>query len=177
MGMAAAGRWWVLLAAVGLTGCDQLGLETPAKTAERQIAEAKAIGGACRHALRAIEDCYILNAKADKSSMFAGWREMDEYMRENKLEGIEPVVPRPAVVGPKARAPKADEDEDTEDEVVESETTAKPDRPTEPAPGQKSTASEGAGKGEPKPESSNGTGKPKGTEASGVDKPASAARP
>lgn len=94
-------------------GCDQLGIETPQKAAEHQQAEAKAIGGACRHALRAIEDCYTLNPKADKSAIYDGWREMDEYMRENKLEGITPVVPRPP---PAASAPKKASDvEDEED--------------------------------------------------------------
>jgi hypothetical protein len=98
-----------------LSGCDQLGIETPQKTAERQQADAKAVGSACRHAMRAIEDCYVLNPKADKSSVFAGWREMDEYMRENKLEGIAPVVPRPvSAAASKASAPKpaADDEED-----------------------------------------------------------------
>lgn len=98
-----------------LAGCDQLGIETPLKTAERQAAEAKAIGSACRHAMRAIEDCYTLNPKADKSAVFAGWREMDEYMRENKLEGIAPVVPRPAPqAASKASAPPADDAEEDE---------------------------------------------------------------
>lgn len=99
-----------------LAGCDQLGIETPLKAAERQAAEAKAIGSACRHAMRAIEDCYTLNPKADKSAVFAGWREMDEYMRENKLEGIAPVVPRPAPqAASKASAPPADDAEDDEE--------------------------------------------------------------
>jgi hypothetical protein len=104
-----------------LAGCDQLGIETPAKTAERTHAESKAIGGACRHALRAIEDCYTLNPKADKSAVYDGWREMDEYMRENKLEGVVPVVPRPAPPASAASAPKkpasADEEEDVTDEA------------------------------------------------------------
>ena len=108
-------RWLVLAAAVtGLMGCDQLGVETPAKAAERKVAEARAIGSACRHAMRAIEDCYVLNPKADKSAIFAGWREMDEYMRENKLEGVAPVVPRPAPAASKPPPPA--EDEDIEDE-------------------------------------------------------------
>lgn len=104
----------LLMVLVGaLAGCDQLGIETPQKTAERQQAEAKAIGSACRHATRAIEDCYTLNPKADKSAVFEGWREMDEYMRENKLEGITPVVPRPAPqAASKASAPAPDEDEE-----------------------------------------------------------------
>lgn len=100
----------------GLSGCDQLGLDTPAKVAERKQAEAKAVGSACRHALRAIEDCYVLNPKAEKSAVFAGWREMDEYMRENKLEGVTPVVPRPTPAASKpAKATDAEEDGDAED--------------------------------------------------------------
>ena len=95
-----------------LAGCDQLGIDTPQKAAERQAAEAKAIGSACRHAMRAIEDCYTLNPKADKSAVFSGWREMDEYMRENKLEGIAPVVPRPAPAASKPSAPADDVEED-----------------------------------------------------------------
>lgn len=101
-----------------LTGCDQLGIETPQKASERQQADAKAIGGACRHALRAIEDCYTLNPKADKAAVFTGWREMDEYMRENKLEGVVPVVPRPvAPAASKASAPKHDDEEDPSDKA------------------------------------------------------------
>jgi hypothetical protein len=89
-----------------LGGCEQLGIEDPAKVAAAKEAEGKAIGSACRHAMRAIEDCYTLNPKAQKASVHAGWREMDEYMRENKLEGVAPVVPRPD-----AKKPKADEEE------------------------------------------------------------------
>ena len=74
-----------------LAGCDQLGIESAATVNARKEADSKAIGGACRHAGRAIEDCYTLNKKADKAAMYTGWREMNEYMRENKLE---PVVPQ-----------------------------------------------------------------------------------
>jgi hypothetical protein len=105
--------------APGLSGCDQLGIETPQKTAERQQADAKAVGSACRHAMRAIEDCYVLNPKADKSSVFAGWRDMDEYMRENKLEGIAPVVPRPvSAAASKASAPKPAADDEEEPDTA-----------------------------------------------------------
>jgi hypothetical protein len=108
------GFWlsWVVGCAISLSGCDQLGIETPVKVAEREHADAKAVGGACRHALRAIEDCYVLNPKADKSAVYEGWREMDEYMRENKLEGVVPVVPRPAASAasaPKKKAPAEDD--------------------------------------------------------------------
>jgi hypothetical protein len=108
----------LLLLAMMLSGCDQLGIESPQKATERVQADAKAIGGACRHALRAIEDCYTLNAKAEKSSVYAGWREMDEYMRENKLEGVAPVVPRPVPGAASAAVKPASEDEDTEEPEV-----------------------------------------------------------
>ena len=60
-----------LLSATALTGCDWLGLESASATAARREAEGKAIGGACRHAGRAIEDCYLLNKRADKAAVFA----------------------------------------------------------------------------------------------------------
>ncbi len=109
-----------------LAGCDQLGIETPQKVAEHQLAESKAVGSACRHALRAIEDCYTLNPKADKAAVFSGWREMDEYMRENKLEGVAPVVPRPPPPSAsKASAPsKADDEEDSSTSDAEDEPAA-----------------------------------------------------
>jgi hypothetical protein len=83
----------LLLSALLLTGCDQLGIETPAVTNARKEADSRAVGGACSHAGRAIEDCYTLNKKADKAAVYAGWREMNEYMRENKLEPVVPVIP------------------------------------------------------------------------------------
>ncbi len=77
-----------------LTGCDllvgALGIESPEKVAAVREAEGKAIGGACRHAGRAIEDCYAMNKKAEKASVFAGWRDMNDYMRENKIEPVPP---------------------------------------------------------------------------------------
>ena len=115
-----------LLLSCLMAGCDQLGIETPQKAAEHQLAESKAIGSACRHAVRAIEDCYTLNPKADKSAVFAGWREMDEYMRENKLEGVAPVVPRPPPPSAsKASAPsKADDEEDASSADAADESSA-----------------------------------------------------
>ncbi|MCA0240607.1 MAG: hypothetical protein LCI02_07070 [Proteobacteria bacterium] len=87
-----------------LAGCEQLGIESAGAVAGRREAEGKAIGGACRHAGRAIEDCYTLNRKSDKGAVFAGWREMNDYMRENKIEVVAPVLPPP---GAAASAPKA----------------------------------------------------------------------
>ncbi len=39
---------------------------------------------------RALEDCYALNRKADRAAVFAGWREMNDYMRENKIDAVAP---------------------------------------------------------------------------------------
>ena len=81
----------LLAATLLLAGCEMLGMESTEKLAAAKDAEGRAVGGACRHAGRAIEDCYAMNRKADKAAVFAGWREMNDYMRENK---IEPVVPQ-----------------------------------------------------------------------------------
>ena len=69
-----------------LAACDIPGLGPDPRIAMRE-AEGKAIGGACRYATRGIEECYQLNPKALKTAVFDGWREMDQYMRENKIEG------------------------------------------------------------------------------------------
>jgi len=69
-------KTFLLLIAMALSGCDQLGIESPATVKARVEADGKAVGGACRHAGRAIEDCYTLNKKADKSAIYAGWREI-----------------------------------------------------------------------------------------------------
>lgn len=85
-------------------GCDQLGIESATAIAARKEADGKAIGGACRHAGRAIEDCYVLNRKADRAAVYAGWREMNEYMRENKLEVVAPQIDPERLAAAKAAA-------------------------------------------------------------------------
>jgi len=72
-----------------LTACDIPGMGPDPRIAMRE-AEGKAIGGACRYAVRGIEECYQLNPKALKTAIFDGWREMDQYMRDNKIEGQPP---------------------------------------------------------------------------------------
>lgn len=74
-----------------LSGCDMLGIETADKVAARQEAEGKAIGGACRQSGRALEDCYEMNRRAPKAAIFAGWRDMDGYMRENNIAVVKPM--------------------------------------------------------------------------------------
>ena len=75
-----------------LAACEQIAELDGSKAAE---AEGKATGGACRHAGRALEDCYTLNEKASRSAVFAGWREMNDYMTQNKIEPVAPVEPPP----------------------------------------------------------------------------------
>ena len=95
----------VTAALATLAGCDMLGIESASQVAARKEAEGRAIGGACRHAGRAIEECYSINRRADKAAIFAGWREMNDYMIENKMEEV---APRPgdevAASGVDARA-------------------------------------------------------------------------
>ena len=79
-----------LLALAALSGCEMLGMESPEKVAAARDAEGRAVGGACRHAGRAIEDCYLLNKRVDKAAIFAGWRDMNDYMRENKIDVVAP---------------------------------------------------------------------------------------
>lgn len=76
-----------------LVGCEQLGLENQAAEQAREEAEGKAIGGGCRQTGRPLEECYQNNRKASKAAIYAGWREMDTYMRENKIEEIKPDSP------------------------------------------------------------------------------------
>lgn len=87
----------LLLAVAALSGCDQLGIESATQAAARREAEGKAIGAGCRHAARSVEACYALNKKADKASVFTGWKEMNEYMAENKIEAVPP-PPEPTTV-------------------------------------------------------------------------------
>ena len=73
-----------------VAGCDMLGIESAEKIAAAREADGKAIGSACRHAGRAIEDCFVIYKKADRAAVFAGWRDMNDYMRENKIEPVPP---------------------------------------------------------------------------------------
>ncbi|RVT51612.1 hypothetical protein [Rubrivivax albus] len=100
-------RFLLLLAPALLAGCDLLGIETLSQQQARRAEEGKAIGSACRHAGRAIEDCYALNKKADKAAIFAGWREMNDYMAENKIEVLQPSLPSPEAMALKQAAAEA----------------------------------------------------------------------
>lgn len=89
-----------------LAGCEQLGIEGPAQEAAAREAEGRAVGSACRHSGRALEDCYALNAKALKAAVFTGWRDMDAYMRDNGIESVQPKIDPAAA---KKKKPVAEE--------------------------------------------------------------------
>ena len=73
-----------------LSGCDRLGLPDPAVEMARRDADARATGSACRHAGRGIEDCYTQNPESARAPVYAGWKEMNDYMRENKIDEVKP---------------------------------------------------------------------------------------
>lgn len=102
----------VLLATPFLGGCDmvtqKLGMEDPGKKEARLEPEGKAVGSACRHSGRAIEDCYSIYSWLPKAAIYAGWREMDAYMRENQIETIAPQLPPPEPPGAKKKKKPVD---------------------------------------------------------------------
>ena len=78
------------------------GLGPDPRIAQRED-EAKAIGGACRYAVRGIEDCYANNPKTSKGAIFEVWKDMDGYMRDNKIEGIPATLALELKAKPKKR--------------------------------------------------------------------------
>lgn len=142
-----------------LAACDQLGIETPAQENARYEAEGKAVGGSCRQSGRALEDCYQINPRASKAAIFAGWRDMDAYMRENKIEETRPQFPQrpPAKKGnrplaaeeeaedvkPVEKSAKKDEakaEEPKADAKNEAKTDSKPDASPAAKPAARSAA-------------------------------------
>lgn len=90
-----------------LSGCDMLGIEPASAVSARREADGRAVGAACRHSGRGLEDCYAINRKADKAAVFAGWKEMSEYMRENKVPEAPPAAGAPATAPTPAAEAKA----------------------------------------------------------------------
>jgi hypothetical protein len=97
------------IAPLWLAGCDMLGIESADALAAKREADGRAIGAGCRHAARSVEQCFALNKRADRAAVFAGWREMNDYMRENKLEAMpaEPATELAAAAGDAADAAPA----------------------------------------------------------------------
>ncbi len=85
-----------------LTGCEflyeLLEIPDPKKEAAMQEAEGRAIGSACRHTGRSLEDCYVINPGAPKAAIFDGWREMNDYMLMNQMEVVPSQIPQPGEI-------------------------------------------------------------------------------
>jgi len=81
----------LLLSAMGmLSSCDLT--QIPGLDKKLSVEDSKAIGAACRHSGRALEDCFALNPSALQAGVFEGWRDMNDYMTANKIETVEPKV-------------------------------------------------------------------------------------
>ena len=70
---------------LALAGCDQLNdqINKPAR-------DAKATGAGCRLSGRSLEDCYKRNPRAARAEVYAGWKEMNDYMAKQKLTEMAP---------------------------------------------------------------------------------------
>lgn len=75
-----------LLCAPLLGGCVKGVFPDPEAEAKKTEEEASATGAGCRQAGRSLEDCYARNEALNRNGAARGWREMDEYMRLNKIE-------------------------------------------------------------------------------------------
>lgn len=79
----------------GLTGCDRI-----VELANQAKLNGRAIGASCRHSGRALEDCFQRNTRVSKADIYAGWKEMNEYMTKNKLEVVAPPPDKVEKKGP-----------------------------------------------------------------------------
>ena len=83
-----AARLLFLSLVLMLSGCEKVEALLADPRVAQRIADSRAVGSACRYGMRSIEDCYAKNDKASKAAIFDGWKEMDQYMRENKIDGV-----------------------------------------------------------------------------------------
>jgi hypothetical protein len=104
-----------ILVALALTGCDKL-----TGAADQKIADAEAIGFACRVSAKTPEACMKENEAQSPSSMLDGWKSADEDIKAGKLD------PNMSNVA----APKKEGDET---KPVEGEKPAEGDKPAEGA--------------------------------------------
>ncbi|MEW9899446.1 hypothetical protein ABWL39_12545 [Chitinivorax sp. PXF-14] len=75
----------LIAALLSLAGCDQFN-----NLLNKQQREAKAVGAGCRLSGRSLEDCYKRNLRASRADIYAGWREMHDYMMQKKIDNITP---------------------------------------------------------------------------------------
>jgi hypothetical protein len=91
---------------LSLSACDYISSFTkPKQTPEEAKAEGIALGAGCRQAGQSLEDCYQRNPEALKAGIFAGWKDMHEYMAAKGIQTVTP--PTPPVEAPKDDAKDA----------------------------------------------------------------------
>lgn len=76
----------LILICVQLSGCLGGFLPNPEKEKEDIENEAAATGASCRQAGKSLEECFKRNEDLNRKGALRGWKEMDAYMREFKLE-------------------------------------------------------------------------------------------
>ncbi|ASU38034.1 hypothetical protein hmeg3_06800 [Herbaspirillum sp. meg3] len=94
----ARSRGLKLIAVVGLTlalsACDYVAsFSKPKQTPEEAKAEGIALGAGCRQAGQSLEDCYQRNPDSLKAGIFAGWKDMHEYMAAKNIQTVTPPPP------------------------------------------------------------------------------------
>lgn len=113
-----------------LSGCDYLGIESQKAIEDRKNEQAKAIGAACRHSARALEDCFLMHPKVSKAGIFSGWKEMDQYMRDNNIQPVKAEIPVEAPdQAENKKEDKVEQSEDKKDDTKKKDTPEnKPDK-------------------------------------------------
>ncbi|OGS91028.1 MAG: hypothetical protein A2Z95_05140 [Gallionellales bacterium GWA2_60_18] len=97
-----ADRLALLIAALGLAGCDRI---TGAD--QQKIFDAEAIGYACRISLKTPEDCMKENESMSPTSILSGWKAANKDVENEIIDpsmGKNPPAP-PAPVTPEAAPP------------------------------------------------------------------------
>jgi hypothetical protein len=117
----------IAFALLALSGCDLFASMRGKPTS----VDSNAIGAACRHVGRSLEECYSLNPEASKAEVFAGWKEMHDYMDEKKLATMAPSGGAQAVKDPHAVEQEEAEAESAEAANEEGEKHSAEDEPKE----------------------------------------------
>ncbi len=92
-------------AATMLSSCDLS--QIPGLDGRLSLEDSKAVGAACRHSGRALEDCFALNPNSHQAGVFEGWRDMNDYMLANQIETVKPEIRTSAFSAPGAPQPAA----------------------------------------------------------------------
>ena len=101
--------------------CDQIAVLDGTKARE---ADALAVGSACRQSGRALEDCFVMYPDSPKAQVFAGWKEMNDYMTSNKIEVIAPTLVKNEIMGEAKEGAKDEGGHDAEPKAAKADKPA-----------------------------------------------------